>query len=404
VSARRINPALLIVLGGVAAALHVGKLPTAIPVLRAALGVTLLQAGFLLALVQLAGMLFGLFVGLAADALGLRRTMIAGLAILSLASAAGAAARSAELLMWLRAAEGMGFLLVAMPAPSLIRRLVDSNRVSAALGLWGAYMPFGTALALLCGVPVMSWVGWQGWWLLIAAISAVMALWIWAVVPRDLPAAAARERTSADWIRRLSRTLKSPGPWLVALCFAVYSGQWLSVIGFLPTIYAQSGLSATLVGAATALVALVNMIGNIAAGRLLQRNVPPQLLLYAGFAAMALGALAGFSDVWGALDPRLAAALRYAGVLGFSMVGGLIPGTLFSLAVRLAPGEQTVSTTVGWMQQWSSAGQFAGPPLVALVASWAGGWQWSGVVTATFACLGMLLARALRKQLAKTAR
>jgi MFS transporter, CP family, cyanate transporter len=401
VSARRFNPAVVVVLGGVAAALHVGKLPTALPVLRDALGVTLVQAGFLLSLVQLAGMLLGLAVGLAADGLGLRRTMLAGLATLSLASAAGAAAHSVPVLMALRALEGMGFLLVAMPAPSLIRRLVEPGRVSAALGLWGAYMPFGTALALLCGAPVMSWVGWQGWWALIAAISAVMMLWIWAAVPADAPGHPAGMRAPVDWMSRLTKTLGSPGPWLVALCFAVYAAQWLSVIGFLPSIYAQSGLSATVAGAATALVAMVNMIGNIAAGRLLQQSARPQRLLNAGFAAMALGALLAFSDVGLVADARIAAAQRYAGVLAFSMIGGLIPGTLFSLAVRLAPGEQTVSTTVGWMQQWSSAGQFAGPPLVALVASWAGGWQWSGAVTGAFALAGLLLAQGIGVLLAR---
>jgi MFS family permease len=76
----------------------------------------------------------------------------------------------------------------------------------------------------------------------------------------------------------------------------------------------------------------------------------------------------------------------------FSMTGGLIPGTLFSLAVRLAPDERTVSTTVGWMQQCSSLGQFAGPPLVAWVASRTGGWQWSWVVTVSCAAAGLGLA------------
>jgi hypothetical protein len=37
------------------------------------------------------------------------------------------------------------------------------------------------------------------------------------------------------------------------------------------------------------------------------------------------------------------------------------------MAVRVAPDERTSPTTVGWMQQWSSLGQFAGPPLVAWV-------------------------------------
>jgi MFS transporter, CP family, cyanate transporter len=79
-------------------------------------------------------------------------------------------------------------------------------------------------------------------------------------------------------------------------------------------------------------------------------------------------------------------------VLAFSMLGGLIPGTLFSLAVRLAPSAATVPTTVGWMQQWSALGQFFGPPLVAAVVSQTGSWQWTWVVTGGFSLAGVALA------------
>lgn len=88
--------------------------------------------------------------------------------------------------------------------------------------------------------------------------------------------------------------------------------------------------------------------------------------------------------------------LQYAGVLVFSMVGGVIPATLFSLAVRLAPGPDSVSTTVGWMQQWSALGQFFGPPLVAWVAVYAGGWHLTGWVTAACSAAGLLLAAQIR--------
>ena len=53
-------------------------------------------------------------------------------------------------------------------------------------------------------------------------------------------AAHKRWRHSIRWRQRLRRTLQAPGPWWLALSFAVYSGQWLAVIGFLPTIYALS--------------------------------------------------------------------------------------------------------------------------------------------------------------------
>lgn len=135
----------------------------------------------------------------------------------------------------------------------------------------------------------------------------------------------------------------------------------------------------------------------VQAGFLLQRGVQPACLLAAGFVAMAMGALVAFSDICGGIPAGVAGAARYAGVLLFSAVGGLIPGTLFSLAVRLAPGESTLSTTVGWMQQWSSIGQFTGPPVVAFVAAAAGGWQWSGVATGICALAGLLLAATIAR-------
>ncbi len=391
-TAPRVQPAFLVVLGGISAALHVGKLPPALPALGEALGVSLVQAGFLLSLVQFAGMTLGLAVGLAADSLGLKRTMVAGLAVLSLASIAGGWAGDPQALMLLRAVEGVGFLLAAMPAPSLIRRLVDPTRMSSTLGLWGAYMPLGTALALLCGPLLILWAGWQVWWWLLAAASSTMAVWLWVALPADSGHGSA---SAQGWFERLQRTLSAPGPWLVALTFAVYSGQWLAVIGFLPSMYAQAGVSAFLAGPATALAAVVNMVGNIASGRLLQRGFRAQRLLYTGFVVMAVGGIVAFAPIWGAVDDRWAAGLRYAAVLMFSLVGGLIPGTLFSLAVRLAPGERTISTTVGWMQQWSAFGQFAGPPLFAWIATRAGGWQWSWVVTGGCAAAGMVLSRVM---------
>ncbi|WP_332813394.1 MFS transporter [Ramlibacter sp.] len=377
----------LVVLGGVAAAVHVGKLPPAIPVLRDVLGITLVEAGFLLSLVQFAGMTLGLLAGLAADSLGLKRTMVAGLWIVGGASVLGGWATGAGTLLALRAVEGFGFLLASMPAPGLIRRLVPPQHMSAMLGVWGAYMPFATALALLCGPAWMAWTGWPGWWWLLGGLSALMAAWLARALPADpvQPPAASR-----DWAARIGQTLVAPGPWLVAAAFGVYSAQWLSVIGFLPSIYLAAGIAPGLAAAATALAAAVNMVGNLASGRLLQQGFTARQLMSIGFVTMALASVVAFSALLG--PPEAGALPRYLAVLAFSTVGGMIPGTLFSLAVRLAPSERTVSTTVGWMQQWSALGQFLGPPLVAWVAARSGGWQWSWLVTGGCALAGLVLA------------
>ncbi|HTT13960.1 MAG TPA: MFS transporter [Burkholderiaceae bacterium] len=378
---RGIDPALIVILAGVSAALHVGKLPPALPVLREALSLSLVEAGFLLSLVQLAGMTLGLTVGLAADSLGLRRCMVGGLVTLSAASALGGFAHDAASLLVLRAVEGLGLLLAVTPAPSLIRRLPSRRSNDVMLGLWGAYMPFGTAAALLLVAWLLHPIGWQAAWWLLALPSFVMAAWLLIAVPPDGKGAAAQP---AAWIDRLRRTLASRGPWLLALTFAVYSGQWLTVIGFLPSIYVQAAVAGEVAGALTALAAAANIVGNVASGRLLQRGATPHVLLYCGFAAMAVGAAVAFV-------PALHAGpgLKYAAVLAFSTIGGLVPGTLFALSVRLAPDGYTVATTVGWMQQFSALGQFTGPPVAAWVANRVGDWHWTWAVTGSLALAGI---------------
>jgi MFS family permease len=405
-AARRagIPPAFIVIIAGMVAALHIGKIPPALPVLRDALGVSLVEAGFLLSMVQMAGMLGGVFIGLAADGFGLRRSMLLGQLVLASASLTGAWATQPVELLVLRALEGLGFLLVVLPVPSLIRQLVPPSRLALHLGLWGTYMATGTSLVLAGGPVAMAVVGWQGLWGMLAVVSLAVAGWLLRRVPSDAArrAAAATAATApanaaaparVQWSARLRDTLTSWGPWRVAITFSMYSSQWLAVIGFLPSIYAQAGLSGQVAGLLTAFACLVNVIGNVAAGRLLHRGVCARHLLYAGFVAMGLTAFVAFSPL-----TAEAPVVRYLAVVIFSAVGGLIPATLFALAVHVAPNEHTVSTTVGWMQQCSSTGQFLGPPLVAWVAGVAGGWQWTWVITGVASVVGLVLASRTRYQ------
>ncbi|MDV7398119.1 MFS transporter, partial [Arthrospira platensis SPKY1] len=108
-------------------ALHVGKLPPAIPVLSDSLGLGLVQGGFLLSIIQLAGMTLGAVAGTVADRMGPRRIMLIGLLLLATGSLMGAMASTPAFLLMTRAIEGMGFLMAVLPAPVLLRRLIHQS-------------------------------------------------------------------------------------------------------------------------------------------------------------------------------------------------------------------------------------------------------------------------------------
>ena len=174
---------------------------------------------------------------------------------------------------------------------------------------------------------------------------------------------------------------------LGALTFGVYGAQWMAVIGFLPTLYAASGWTGALGATLTATVAAVNVVGNVSAGVLLHHGWRAEVVVGVGFAGQVIGAFLAFATL-----TESQPVVRFAGALIFSTVGGLVPGGIFALAPTLAPGESTISTTVGWIQQWSSAGQVAGPPVVAWIATALGGWQWTWAFSLACCVAGALLA------------
>jgi cyanate permease len=149
-----------------------------------------------------------------------------------------------------------------------VRRLVAPERLNLFLGVWGAYMPFGAATALLIGPLWVDMLGWRTWWWTLGASALAMAVWVALAIPAEQVAskAEATGRSSAAakvpfaWTARLRRTLGTRGTWLVAMCFAAYSSQWLAVIGFLPTIYLQAGVAGLATGALTSLAAAANIV------------------------------------------------------------------------------------------------------------------------------------------------
>ncbi len=112
---------------GYVVGLQVGKVPPTLPMLQAELSLPRVIAGLIASSFYGIGAVFGVAGGLMIDRLGTRRIILAGGAVMALASLAGGLAGSGTLLLATRIIEGFGFATLTVAAPKLIVAATDTG-------------------------------------------------------------------------------------------------------------------------------------------------------------------------------------------------------------------------------------------------------------------------------------
>ena len=166
-------------------------LAIAMPVLRANLGASLVEAQWIsnaYALTLSALILAG---GAAGDRFGLRRAFVAGIAMFVIASIACALAPDAPMLILFRAIQGIGAAVMVPGSLAIIAKAYPKSERGRAIGIWAAASALTTALGPVIGGIVLSSFG-SGIWRAIFAINlplGALAIWLLlAKVPADSPA------------------------------------------------------------------------------------------------------------------------------------------------------------------------------------------------------------------------
>jgi EmrB/QacA subfamily drug resistance transporter len=105
---------------------------------------------------------FLLLGGRAADLLGRRRVLIAGLAVFTVASLAGGLATSDAVLIVMRGLQGLGAALVLPAALSIVTNMfAEGAERNRALGIWGGVGALGGTVGLLAGGILTTYAGWR---------------------------------------------------------------------------------------------------------------------------------------------------------------------------------------------------------------------------------------------------
>jgi predicted MFS family arabinose efflux permease len=202
-----------------------------------------------------------------------------------------------------------------------------------------------------------------------------------------IPNAAASPASSP--FAHVSAVLRSKRTLLLAVIFLLYTFQFMAMAGLLPTLLVQrAGLSIASAGWITALTWIANAAGNASAGLLLRAGAPVWAVVLGAFAWMGIAAF----GVFDASLPLAAVVALACASLGLT---GLIPGSVFAAAARVASTPALLVLSLGLINQGSNIGTLLGPAALGLQVQKLG-WDSAWLLFAAIALCGIAAALGLR--------
>jgi MFS family permease len=136
---------------------------------------------------------FLLLGGRAADLLGRRRVLVAGLALYAGASFAGGLAAAAEVQLAARAVQGLGGALVFPATLSLINVMfAEGAERNRALAVWGGAGAAGLVVGVLLGGVLTQALGWESVFFVNVPLVAAAIVLAFVLIPADRPRATGR--------------------------------------------------------------------------------------------------------------------------------------------------------------------------------------------------------------------
>lgn len=363
-------------------ALSYQSIPPVLGVIMSDLHLSHGQAGSLMSMYALPGIIISIPAGMLADIYGYRRVGLISMALAILGSLLVALSSDFLFLAGARIVTGVGGMAIAVIIPPALSKWFQTGELGIAMGILNTAMPLGTTLAF----NMFGWIGYGWGWqipiLLTAAAGAVSVTAFYITYPRDKrePGGTTGEKLS---IRKAVSQVGSP-VWLAAGVWAAYNASVLSYLTFAPDYYGSLGLSP---GYASFLASLF-MIGSLAApavGYLIGKVNSPELLM------------AGGNIVVAALLLIIFYALSGSSTLGLALgiAGSLVPAPVFALVPQLVVPERR-GLAFGIVSSCMNIGAAIGPFFVGRCYDLTASYSCSFLIMVIFALTGAVLALRLK--------
>ncbi|HET6533568.1 MAG TPA: MFS transporter [Actinoplanes sp.] len=350
-----------IVLAAVNLRLAVTSVGPVLAEIRAGLGMSAAVAGLLTSLPVVCFAAIGFTAPRLARRYGTSAVVAAGLGLLTLGLATRPYTTGTSAFVLLSGLALAGIAVVNVLMPAVVKERFP-DRVGTVTGVYSVALNVGATAAAAATVPIAQASG-GDWRLGLAAwaVVAALALPSWLVLARDRSAAP----TDPEPAGAGSRLVRSPVAWALALYFGLQSTSAYVMIGWLPQIYRDAGVSAETAGVLFAVTSFLGVPLTFVLSAVVNRR-PAQ----SGIAAvLGLFGIAGYAGLW--YSPA-AAPWLWAVLLG-------VVNLAFPLALTMIPLRGRTPATVVRLSAFAQGAGYLfaipGPILIGVLHDTTGGWR-----------------------------
>ena len=375
---RDLRLAIVILFCGALSGINIAKLAPTITTLSAEFGLSLAQIGILASIFTIIMVVGGSLIGGFVQGVGAKRVLLAALLVACLGNIVSLFGGSVITLYTGRAIEGVSLIALTLTAPTILAQHTALAHRGWVMGIWGGFMPFGCALAIISSPYLIEQGGWQLVWQAGLVFSVMVCVLGWGFIPDDFTPI----RYHFD-IVPLRRAVCLPLLAFIGLSFACHSLVFQTLIQFTPLITQSfAGISHTEGALVTGLFCLMNFFGNLIAGQALQRGCKPAHIIRFIFSIVPLLLIA--ITLYNESLPLLFLLLSLVGLV----TGGSAP-IFFFLVSRSNQDPKNLPVFVAWTFQIQGLGMLIGPALVGWVVDVTQNWS-LGILCLVPSCLAVI--------------
>ena len=213
------------------------KIPPLMPVLMQTFQIDLTQAGLLMSILAVIGLVLALPTGIVLRRLGSKATIIIALGLMAAGAVMGALSESYVLLLISRILEGSGIGLIGVAAPATIAMWFPPEKQGAPMGIWATWVPVGSVAAYNLAPMLAPSLGWGAVWWIGAGFALLMMIFSGFLIAH--PPVSEQSDSPVGESPGLREALSNRDIWLLALEFACFNLALLSVATYYPTFLNQ---------------------------------------------------------------------------------------------------------------------------------------------------------------------